>query len=217
VADADSSKKGGLTRGKAILIGALAVVLLIVLYVQFGGSSNKSSAGAPSYRPPRPAVAVQPATPEAKPVTPTVALTTPSGPARKGKDIATVPIIDETHWKSPPLATVVAYDPFALPPAFPQPPKAVAGGKSADGKDLIAAAKADDEKRAAEAVEQLHLQLEELQQQGVHVVVRQGDHYVAVVGDHVLHVGDEINGFTVTSIDPADPDGVVHIERKKSP
>jgi hypothetical protein len=218
VADADSpSKKGKLTRGKAILIGVLAVVLLVVLYVQFGGRNEKPSGAAAGYRPPSAAVAVQPVTPETKPVTPAVASITPSAPVGKGKDIAVVPMINETHWKSPPLATVVAYDPFALPPAFPQPPKVARGGKSADGKDLIAVAKADDAKRAAEAVEQLHLQLEELKQQGVHVVVRQGDHYVAVVGDRVLHVGDEINGFTVTSIDPADPDGVVHIERKESP
>ena len=50
-------------------------------------------------------------------------------------------------------------------------------------------------------------------QRGVHVIVREGDQYVAVIGDRMLHVGDEINGFTVTAIDP---DGV-HVERKESP
>jgi hypothetical protein len=217
VADANSSKKSGLTRGKAILIGVLSVVLLIVLYVQFGGSSEKSTTGAPSYRPPRPAVAMQPAAPETKSVTQAVAKSTPNVPAGKEKDAATVSIINETHWKSPPVSTIVAYDPFALPPAFPQPPKLAAGGKRTNGKDLIAAATADDAKRAAEAVELLHLQLEQLKEQGVHIVVRQGDEYVAVVGDRVVHVGDVIDGFTVTSIDPSDPDGVVHIERKESP
>ena len=57
------------------------------------------------------------------------------------------------------------------------------------------------------------MQLEELKQRGVHVIVREGDQYVAWIGDRMLHVGDKINGFTVTAIDT---DGV-HIERKESP
>src|SRR5262249_12119853 len=149
---------------------------------------------------------------------PVVGQATPSAPAGKEKDVATVPPINETRWKSPPLATVTAYDPFALPPSFPQPPKAATGAKSADGKDLIAAAAADDAKRAAEAEEQLYLQLQQLTEQGVHAVFSVGDHYVAVIGDRVLRVGDEIEGFTVTAIDPdAPPEKVVHLERKKSP
>jgi hypothetical protein len=218
VADANSSKKPGLTRGKATLIGVLAVVLLIVLYVQFGGSSEKPTGGAPGYRPPRPAVAVQPTTPETKPVTPVVATPTPTAPTGKQKDTAIVPVINETHWKAPPVATIVAYDPFALPSSFPQPPKVAAGKKSADGKDLIAAVAEDDAKRAADAAEELHLQLQQLIEQGVNGVFSEGNQYVAVVGDRVLHVGDEIDGFTVTAIDPdAAPEKVVHLERKQSP
>ena len=218
MADANSSKKAGLTRGKAILIGVLAVVLLIVLCVQFGGSSEQPTAGASRYRPPRPAVAVQPATPEAKPVTPVVAKPTPSAPVGKEKDTTTVSIINESHWKAPAVATIIAYDPFALPASFPQPPKVAAGGKSADGKDLIAAAAEDDAKRAADAAEELHLQLQQLIEQGVHAVFSEGNQYVAVVGDRVLRVGDEIDGFTVTAIDPdAAPEKVVHLERKQSP
>jgi hypothetical protein len=47
----------------------------------------------------------------------------------------------------------------------------------------------------------------------VHVIVRERDAYVAVIGDRLLHVGDKINEFTVTAIDP---DGV-HVEMKESP
>jgi len=163
-------------------------------------------------------VAVQPATPEVKPVTPAVAKPTPTAPTGKEKDTTTVSIINETHWKAPPVATIVAYDPFALPASFPQPPKVAAGKKSADGKDLIAAAAADDAKRAADAVEQVHLQLQQLMEQGVNGVFSEGNQYVAVVGDRLLHVGDEIDGFTVTAIDPdAAPEKVVHLERKESP
>ena len=57
------------------------------------------------------------------------------------------------------------------------------------------------------------MQLEELKQRGVHVIVLEGNDYVAWIGDRKLHVGDTINEFTVTAIDP---DGV-HVERKESP
>lgn len=218
MADANSSNKTGLTRGKAILIGALAIVLLIVLYVQFGGSSEKWADGAPGYRPPRPAVVVQPAIPEPKPVTPAVAKPAATRTTGKQKDTTSVPVINETHWKAPPVASIIAYDPFALPASFPQPPKIAAGKKSADGKDLIAAAAEDDAKRAADAAEELHLQLQQLIEQGVHAVFSEGNQYVAVVGDRVLRIGDEIDGFTVTAIDPdAAPEKVVHLERKQSP
>jgi hypothetical protein len=53
-------------------------------------------------------------------------------------------------------------------------------------------------------------QLEELQQRGVHVIVNLRDEYVAMIGDRTVHVGDEINGFIVTAIEP---DGV-RVERK---
>src|SRR4029079_7392130 len=102
----------------------------------------------------------------------------------------TVSIINENHWKAPAVATIIAYDPFALPSSFPQPPKVAAGKKSADGKDLIAVAAADDAKRAADAPEQVHLQLQQLMDQGVNGVFSEGNQYVAVVGDRVLHVGD---------------------------
>ena len=36
---------------------------------------------------------------------------------------------------------------------------------------------------------------------------------MAMIGDRMLHVGDEINGFTVTEIDPKG----VRVERKVSP
>ena len=48
------------------------------------------------------------------------------------------------------------------------------------------------------------MELEELKQRGVHVIVREGDQYVAWIGERMLHVGDKINDFTVTAIDPDD-------------
>jgi hypothetical protein len=123
------------------------------------------------------------------------------------------PVIDETRWKSPKLAAVIAYDPFALPATFPQPAKTAIGDKGANAEGLIAAAAADDAKKLAEAVEKLRMQLEELKQRGVTVIIRENDQYAAWIGERMVHVGDEINGFTVTAIDL---DGV-HIETKDAP
>ena len=50
-----------------------------------------------------------------------------------GKIDVAAELIDKTRWKSPPLAKVVGYDPFALPASFPQPPKATAGGTTPGG------------------------------------------------------------------------------------
>jgi hypothetical protein len=107
---------------------------------------------------------------------------------------------------------VVAYDPFALPAAFPQP-KVAGDSKGKNGEALLADAAAEEAKKLADEVEKLHMELEELRQRGVHVIVREGDQYAAIIGDRMLHVGDKINEFTVTSIDP---DGV-HVERKELP
>ena len=214
MAEAQTSSKSGLTRGKAILIGVLAVALIGVLYVQFGRGGEKPAGEPSNYRPPRPALAVQPVNAPAKPVTLASAKTPSNAEPSKDKTAATAPVIDGTRWKSPKLETIVAYDPFALPPAFPQPPKITAGGKATGADGLIAAAVADDTKKIAEAAENLRMQLEELKQQGVHVILRKGDQYVAVIGDRMLHVGDKIDEFTVTAIDPDDG---VHIERKESP
>jgi hypothetical protein len=211
VAEAKTSSKNGLTRGKAILIGVLALVLVVVLYIQFGGAGEKP-ARAVGNRPPRPAVAMQPANSAANQVTAAVGKMPLNAEASKDADAA--PIIDAAHWKSPKIETIVAYDPFALPAAFPQPPKKVAAGMK--GKDgLIAAAAADDAKRLAEAVELRVKELEELRQRGVHVIVGEGDHYVAWIDERKLHVGDDINGFTVTAIDP--DGGVSIVEKKESP
>ena len=215
MAEAETSSIKGLTRGKTILIGILSVVLVAVLYFQFGRGGEKPSGEPVGYRPPRPAIAVQPANATAMPVT-LASAKTPSNAQQPGNDksAATAPLIDQTRWKSPKVETIAAYDPFALPSTFPQPPKVAAGAKGNGAEGLLAAAEADREKKLADEVAKLHVQLEELKQQGVQVILRNGDKYVAVIGERVLHVGDKIDDFTVTAINPDDG---VYIERKDSP
>jgi hypothetical protein len=217
VADAQSPSKLGLTRGKTILIGILSVALLAVLYVQFGGG-EQPAAPAVGYRPPRPDVAVQPTSVAQKPVM-LASATTPgqTSVSKEKTKVANAPsLIDQKRWQSPKLEKLASYDPFALPPAFPQPAKLAAGGKRGESADLMAAAAADEAAKLAEAVEKQRMDLEELRQRGVHVVTTDGDQTVAVIGERVLHVGDTINGFTVTAIDP-DSNEPVHLEKKDAP
>ena len=126
------------------------------------------------------------------------------------EQVAVTAAFDETKWKSPELTMVVAYDPFALPSAFPQPVRTAAGGQAVDGDDGSDAETAA--AKLAEAIESLQTELRALQERGVHVIIRGRDQYVAMIGDRTVHVGDEINGFTVTAIEP---DGV-RVERKLS-
>ena len=194
------SRKVGLTRRKAALVAVLAVVLLVVLYLQFGPSGEDYVAPQDSEhrRPPASSSNQTSATPAAS-------LTTIGGVTRTSGRAAP---IDESHWKTPDLAAVIAFDPFAVPETFPKSEQilAVAGQESESGSEDPAVAA----ELLTEAVEQLRLELEELQQRGVHVIVKQRDQYVAMIGDRTVHVGDEIGGFTVTAIEPDH----VRVERK---
>ena len=195
-----TSQRAGLTQGKLVLIGVLAVVLAVVMYIQFGGSEAQ---------PPAASVADVPAEQPAPRVAAPPPLSKALAEAAPAASSAALSESDQKLWKSPELDTVVQHDPFALPAAFPQPPH-VAAGSSATA---AAAAAGSDASQLTETVDRLQKDLEELRQRGVRVIVRERDQYVAMVGYRTIHVGDEINGFTVTAIAP---DGV-RVERKVQP
>ena len=182
-------KKAGVTPGKLALIAVLAVVLGGVLYLQFGPAVEKSAA---------------PAQFAAATAHPSSATETPSAPAAEAsandvtaprKKTGTV-----TSWQSPELSSIVQYDPFALPASFPQP-------QHADEEVAMAqsAAQAEDatEQQAALEAERVKSEgeLQGLRQQGVAVIIKKKAEYVAIVGEQEVHVGDQINGFTVIAID----------------
>jgi hypothetical protein len=200
VADAKSS---GLTRGKAILIGVLALVLGGVLYWQFGGSSKSVGSAGTERRGRRAPVATAEA-PEQP-----VVLTATKKNMTEVKATQAVAVVDPAKWKSPPLGEVASYDPFAVPAAFPK--VSVAEPMTPDQAN-VAAKEAQDEaaQRLADAVAQLQLQLEEMKRSGVQVIVGDSGQYAAMIGNRTVHVGDEIDGFTVTEINQSG----VHIERK---
>jgi hypothetical protein len=185
------SKKIGLTRGKAVLIGVLAVALVGVLYMQLSklkqDDSPASSYVAPASAP-RAAVS---RTARAKSVQ-TVS------DAHSVDARAAVVEFDQSKWQSPDLAKVVEHDPFALPAEFPQPPVTFAGTGVQSSEELEAATA----EQLADELVRMQTQLDELQQRGVHVVIKKNDQYVAMIGDRMVHVGDDVNGFTVTEIDP---------------
>ncbi len=187
------------------MIAVLATVLVVILYFQFRSSSGTPTLAPSAYRPQHAPIAGKQASVTSKPNVVEVKTTV-------GREPAAAPIIDAIHWKPANVETVAAYDPFALPAAFPQPRRVATGAKSG-AEGLKAQAAADEAKKLADALEKLRLQLKELEQRGVHVIVRENDQYAAVIGDRMLHVGDKINSFTVTAIDT---DGV-HVEWKESP
>ncbi len=184
------------TPGKLVLISVLAVVLIAVLYKQFGGSTT--AVDRPARRP--------------KPARPSVASRAPAGDADKRRrdavvtadDTAAQPV-NEVVWRPPPLAEVVEYDPFSLPYRFPQPRPQGADESSADS-----GTRKPGVDPAVQAAQQLNERLEQLRQQGVQVILKEQDEYVALIGDRTIHVGDEIDGLTVTEITPRG----VRLERK---
>jgi hypothetical protein len=194
--------RAGATPKKLALIGVLAVVLVGVLYFQFGGSAEEdvplvTAAEATTKRPPRPATSAAAGAAKA----------TSSVP--EAKEWLLEPI-DRPQWKAPELAHVVRYDPFALPAAFPQPGGVGATGVTTPDGVVVAAGTETDEDLRSQTIAEIHTKLNELKQRGVRVIIDGRKNAAAIVGDRTIHVGDEIEGFTVKAIDS---DGVV-VERK---
>ena len=96
----------GVSPGKLKLIGLLSVILVVVLYLQYGGAGTDAT---PTKAEPRQARAAKNSS-------------APSPPEQTdSKETAIKYLGDISSWKQPDLATVIQYDPFALPAAFPQP------------------------------------------------------------------------------------------------
>jgi len=188
------SKRVGLTRAKAAIVCLLAVAMVAVIYIQYGPTiASEMSTGLArtirARRAPRPDSA-----PDSK--------SENSLPPESGAGGWPSAAVDPSAWRSPGLAAVLAFDPFALPSGFPRPAQATGDSRSAHDPAVAA----EDAELAADqltdAIESLRMELEELQQRGVRVIIRGRDQYAAMIGDRTIHVGDEISGFTVTAIEP---------------
>lgn len=194
------SDRLGASPAKLALVAGLAVVLLLVLCVQFWPSSD-----------PAPSSAAQRATtaPAQASLNQADSTSNPAAPAAVQElGGATLP-----KWRRTDLASVTRYDPFALPAAFPQPAP-IEGDQTLVDVDNWAATQALAQSDVLDQrVQQMRADLEALRNLGVQVVIRHDDNYIAMIGDRTIQVGDEIDGFKVISIDS----GGVHVARNLSP
>jgi hypothetical protein len=186
--DSKTNKKKSDAMGpKLVLIGVLSLVLVGVLYLQFGGSKKPKSAAKPR----------QSAAEKSSAKKSSELAKEKGAPIRSDRKL----VGSLSQWKSPELAAVVVYDPFALPAAFPRPAATVSTEVVA-AKNASSPAELAKQRKAAEDLQQkMQAQLESLKHQGVHVIIKGRDEYVAVIGDQEIRVGDEINGFKVLAID----------------
>jgi len=199
VADQPSlTKQLGVTPAKLAIIAVLAVVLVGSLYRQFGGTAEEAVPVAQKKREPAQSKSGKEATQAAE---------QDASDTELQDDITEE--IDGAVWKAPELASVIQYDPFAIPATFPQPKQDIVGVELAEGAVAdVAASEVSEEERLA-ALQELQAALEQLRQQGVQVIFKHRDQYVAMIGDKTVHVGDEIGGFKVIAIDR----GGVQVER----
>jgi hypothetical protein len=105
-----------------------------------------------------------------------------------------------SSWQSTDVAKTIQYDPFALPSLFPQRIQEAKEKQLAHESEATDHSESDATARA-ESLKQLKTQFGELQRQGVRIVMEQNEKYVAVIGEKTIHVGDDIDGFTVVAID----------------
>ena len=188
-------KKVGATPGKLILIGVLAVVLLAVLYIQFGGSGAPTGPAARKPKSARPAA------------TRRVAVRRGDGRVEEARTETGGPqqSVDKAIWAPPELDAVAAYDPFALPYRFPQPYSSDTGAANVNpdtGKSGVDA--------LAREREQIAQRLDELRKRGVQAITKENGEWVASIDGRTIHVGDEIDGLKVTEITPSG----IRVERK---
>lgn len=182
------AKQAGITPGKLTLIAVLAVVLGGVLYIQYAPPSNSS----PPPPPPAPRnAAARRLAPIQNIAKALISASQQPKPRKKTGEVGS--------WHSPELAPIVDYDPFALPAAFPKPAEIdaqVALAQTTTAEEASAQQEALEAERTKSEGE-----LAGLRQQGVAVIIKKKNEWFAMVGDQEVHVGDEINGFTVIAID----------------
>ena len=180
-----ASDRLGVSPAKLKLIGLLALILVAVLYIQYGRSGDEVVPTKPAARASRVAKKASKPLPQATPGT---------------QKASSRGFVDISSWNEPELATVIQYDPFALPATFPQPKPKIAAGLSSEALAALHGPDMDEQARE-EKLQQMHQTLAQLRKKGVQVIITKGDEFVALIGKDVYRVGDDIGGFKITSID----------------
>ncbi|MCH7726756.1 MAG: hypothetical protein IH991_09790 [Planctomycetes bacterium] len=203
-----NAKKSGITPGKLILIGVLAVVLVVVIVLQTGGDTpttktneNGSNKNTVARRRKHARVPAQP---------PQASLTSPR---------------QAIAWPVMTVEEVIAHDPFALP-ALPTDVaesnlESSSEGSTADQNADTSLARQEEERRlqieaALERQEYLLAKhralaqkLGELKKKGVEMVFLGAGKPIARIGTQNVQVGDVIDGFRIVDIRM---DGTVSVE-----
>lgn len=181
--------KGGLTRGKAVTIGILSVVLLVVIVTQFSGG-KKSVARAPRQR-----------RGDTEASTP-VGSRASSIPNSKSKPA-------ERPWPKFDVTRVVASNPFMLPDEMRESREAA--------KNLTANTQGSEAGETLGAMEDADIRemrrrqsefMASLRARGVDMILRSPRGSVARIGDLSLRLGDIHEGLRVAEIGP---EGVVFL------
>ncbi len=192
MAEANWLKRAGVTPAKGIAVGALALLLIIVCVMQFGGTTPQ-----PRTKPRRDAVARQP-----RANAPSRTVSTPARTPAIGTGDGTI----SKPWPEVDVDTVVQFDPFQLPR------RVAVKIRQEDEKRKQEAehAKISSSQQAEEEARRVRM-LADLRKTGVELIVSTGGHVVALIGSRPVQVGDTINGLTVSEIRP---DGIILTEQK---
>ncbi|HUG71561.1 MAG TPA: hypothetical protein VMM76_27705 [Pirellulaceae bacterium] len=171
--------KGGLTTGKCISIGILAVVLLVVIAANFGG--RKESVGAASHV--RRAARENPES---------TGLATSNAPGTERS---------EKPWPTFDVAAVIASNPFALPEVLRPGSQAMttltANSQTGEAESNIAAVESADVREMRRRQSEF---MASLRAKGVDMILESSRGSVARIGDLSLRVGDVHEGLRVEKI-----------------
>jgi hypothetical protein len=191
-----ASAAHGVTRGKLILIGVLAVVFVAVVYWNYFRDASAGDATlVQAQSPPANRPAASAAKAAARPNPAAAARETKSPPPdQAASNPGEVNAASQREpWPQFELAHAIAHDPFALPAQFPQLQPSPAQTAAIQTEELEA------EKERAAAQERAAT-LAEIKRQGVKLVFQNGREYVARIGDKEVRVGDRIGGLRVVDI-----------------
>jgi hypothetical protein len=168
-----------------LIAGVLAMILIVVLVVQFGPAGDSS---------------------------PPIDSTTQSNdifqqPAvvnravdTQGKNVAAKTLTIEPPWPAFSLATVLEFDPFARPSSLAVD---LGGIRQDDGVKNATVQKSEDGEKKRIERERV---LAEVQNEAVQAIVGTDRGFVAIVGTKTIRVGDKLHGFVVKEIKA---DGVI--------
>lgn len=175
----------GLTPAKGGIVAVLALILVVVLFMQFGGPSASTSRPARRAGPGRAAAtsAPQHAGPQSSSAADLLAAST------------------ATPWPTLDITKIVEFDPLQLPRRVAAKIRAEKEKQEREAQKtrVLTSQKAKEQAERAAA-------LATLRQSGVELIVESNGQVVAFVGTRSVRIGDTISGLKVTAIRP---DGIV--------